>query len=364
MGNKNSNIGFIGNLGDKNIIGGQITKTRDLFAAILARKGVEKGVINNFLENGIGNSCFNQEGLYIADFKSNNILKLMLQVFKIFNNCQNIILILASFTYLRILPFVLLLNRIYKRNLYEFVIGGVRHEYLKQNDINNEKYIKKIFVESTYMKDCYEKLGLNNVVYMPNFKHVKPINSEEINMRDDKVLRCCTYSRVDPYKGIDDAIKIIKRFGENTDHITLDIIGPVDRNFDFQFNTLLENKPATIKYFGVIDGNNSSKILKDYDVLLCPTKWKAEGFPGSFIDSMQAGLVILATDKPNFRDIIINDENGWLLAENDIDGYLEKLRILDSNKNLLRKMQKKALSDSMKYDTDIVLKNFLDELME
>ena len=356
------NIGFIGNFGDEHTIGGQITKTREVLAGILERKGINNDIIETVQKKGLQNNDFSNE-LYIVDTKGKNLISFFLKTIKAFRNTKNIIIMMYTKSYFKVLPFYIFLNSIYKRNIYEVVTGGTRHEYIKTKELKYEKQIKKIFVESSYMKKCYNNLGLENVVYLPNFKKIKPVSETEIYKRDDNILRCCTYSRIDSQKGIDIAIDVMQKFKKEAGRITLDIIGPVDKEFEKEFNELFQKAPDTVRYIGSIDGNNSSEILKKYDILLFPTKWKTEGFPGSFIDAMQAGLVILSTERQNFKDIIINGVNGWLLPDEYVQGYVDKLQELESNVQLLREMQKRSLLESMKYDRDIVLKDFLDEIM-
>lgn len=362
MENTRKRIGFIGNFGNEQLVGGQIAKTRELFAAMLRREGVVYHFLEDFLRKGLVNKNIIPDCFYVLDLINKNPFILSYKLLKIFRISQNIIIIMSSRSYFNLLPIVSFLNRIYKRNLYEFVIGGTRQEQIGDKEIIIEKKMKKIFVETTYMRHCYHNLGLKNAEYMPNFKQIVPIDEVVIETRDSNILRCCTYSRIDSKKGIDVAVKVFQRLASQTDKIMLDIIGPVDIAYREEFESILQTSTKNIRYIGIIDGNKSKETLQKYDILIFPTNWESEGFPGSFVDAMQAGLAILATDKENFKDIVCNDENGFLFPEGDVQGYCEKLLELSKDTLKLRNMQKKSLLECKKYNTDDVLKNFLDEI--
>ena len=98
-------IGFIGNLGNDDSIGGQITKTRELLSAIENNCNY-----NNETEENKRNE------IEVVDVNIyDNKLCLAKDVIKLFYNSDIIIVILASNGYFKILPFLFFLNKIYSR---------------------------------------------------------------------------------------------------------------------------------------------------------------------------------------------------------------------------------------------------------
>ena len=337
-------IGIIGNL-DNSRTGGQITKTQELLKFIHKRYGELNAVDVNLAKNPI-TLCFKMQEL--------------------FKNSRNIVVILATPGYVKILPIVVLLSKVYKKPVYEFVIGGIRHEYLKENKgrISWEKQIEKIYVESTYMEEEYKKLGLENAEYMPNYKSFVPIERKDLNVSEGKHLSLCTFSRIDCNKGIDVAIEIVNGMLNEGADIKLDIIGPIDETYVEDFKKLMKNVSSAIQYKGAIKSDESIDMLKKYDLLLCPTKWKTEGFPGAFIDAMAAGLPILATDKINFRDIITDGYNGYLIDYIQIEEYRRVIRKCCEDKEWLYRLKENALLEVNKYKSETVLKKFWEYIEE
>lgn len=333
------------------------------------------GLIGNFCGDNIGGQAEKTRVLYEFLNKHYDVLKVdvyqlspikvLMYIGRVFLECDRIVVILASPGYFKIQSYLLFCKSLTGAEVYEFVIGGVRYEYLvgKKRRICQEKKIKKIYVESTHMVQEYQKLGLDNAVYVPNFKVVdRTVEAKE--QRGTEWLRFCTFSRIDKYKGIDTAINIINAVCEKK-HIRaeLDIIGPVDKEYEQDFRKLLASADKDrIHYIGSISSKKAVGILSEYDALLFPTHWEAEGFPGSFIDAMAAGLPILATRKENFRDIVKNSYNGWLIDEWDIDGYVEKIADFASTPELLIQMRQNAVAEAGKYTVENALSQVLTDL--
>lgn len=342
-------IGILGNFGGGEI-GGQITKTIEFTKA---------------LEKKVGK-------INVTDVNKSkhNFLQLGKQLCNLMRNSDAIFVILASSGYFRILPILICMNAFFKCAIYEMVIGGVRDQYIqgKRARLWMERKLKKIYVESNYMVRQYEGMGLYNVECLPNFKEIEPISEGEIleGFNRDGALQLCTFSRIDRLKGIDDAVRVVtmvnQRYGRKTVH--LDIIGPIDTEYQEEFGAILNSADKeSICYCGKIDGRIAVSVLKKYDALLFPTNWPTEGFPGSLIDAMAAGLPVLASEKENFKDIIIEGYNGYLIAEaKKEDQYISKIYSWYKDREKLLDMKRNALSEVEKYKPQNVLKQIWKEL--
>lgn len=177
-------------------------------------------------------------------------------------------------------------------------------------------------------------------------------------------LRLCTFSRIDREKGIDTAIEITTLIKKKTDiKVSLSIIGPIEKGYEESFWRLIKDSDSErIKYVGAVPSAAAVETLKDYDVLLFPTHWKTEGFPGTFIDAMAAGLLVFATDRMNFRDIVKDGYNGWLIDEWSVDTYVHKIMQLVQKPELLLKMKHNAVMEAGKYDAVLVLRTVMEDL--
>jgi len=96
--------------------------------------------------------------------------------------------------------------------------------------------------------------------------------------------------------------------------------------------------------------------------LLFPTYYEGEGFAGTILDALYAGIPVIASDW-NFNTEIIKDmENGLIVNINDPLEIKEAIRTLVERPNLRNEMGMNNLIKSKKYHPENVLKEFYDVL--
>jgi glycosyltransferase involved in cell wall biosynthesis len=83
-----------------------------------------------------------------------------------------------------------------------------------------------------------------------------------------------------------------------------------------------------------------SKILKGLDIVMLTSK--NEGTPLSLIEAQFCGKPVVATDAGGVRDTFVDNETGFLIRQNDIDMFVNKLSLLIKDKALREDMGKKA----------------------
>ena len=75
---------------------------------------------------------------------------------------------------------------------------------------------------------------------------------------------------------------------------------------------------------------------------------------------MAAEKAIIANNVPACKNIIIDNKTGFLSKKNnDINTYLEKINSLMNNISLVKKMKKRCVAESPKYDWEKVCKEYL-----
>ncbi|MHA1252163.1 MAG: glycosyltransferase, partial [Candidatus Helarchaeota archaeon] len=70
----------------------------------------------------------------------------------------------------------------------------------------------------------------------------------------------------------------------------------------------------------------------DSDVFILPSK--GEGIPGVLLESMLYGIPIIASNIYGIRDLIKNNFNGFLCESNNINEFVNKIKILLENEEL------------------------------
>ncbi len=122
------------------------------------------------------------------------------------------------------------------------------------------------------MISFFEKEGINNIVWLPNSR--KPLIKDFPNK--EFANKFVFISRVIPQKGINEIIKAAE-FLPN-DYI-IDIYGPIDDRH-YSKDVFLNGKAS---YKGLLKPEEVVSTLLKYDVLLLPSYFDGEGYPGIII---------------------------------------------------------------------------------
>ena len=80
---------------------------------------------------------------------------------------------------------------------------------------------------------------------------------------------------------------------------------------------------------------------------------RSESWGLTLTEAQQMGVVPIAFDTyASLREIITNDENGVVIEEGDIDSYVNRMKILMSDKKLCQRMAKQAIESSQRFSQE------------
>lgn len=335
--------------GNENFLDGQTVKTKNIYNALLSK--------------------YDRNNINIIDtyqWKKHPI--------KFLNKCidgikksRNMIILPAQNGVKIFVPLFLCINKFYKRKIFYVVIGGWLPELVenKPNLIRKLKKLDKIFVETNNMKKKLANLDIKNVEILVNFKNIAPLKEEELSFNYSRPYKLCTFSRVMQEKGIEDAINVIRKINEDANEIVyeLDIYGPIDKNYENRFKEIMKEVPNYIQYKGCIDSNKSVETLKEYYLLLFPTRFKTEGIPGTIIDSLSAGVPIVASAWENINEIICDNETGYIYIMYDTEEFYNIMSKLSTN-CYDKQMKINCIEASKKFHMNVAIKKLIKSLEE
>ena len=267
--------------------------------------------------------------------------------------CENIIILPARNGVKIIAPFLEKFNRLFKRRLHYIVIGGWLPEYIERRN-KLSKSLKKfdyIYVETLTMKQALDNYGFKNIIVMPNFKDLTILQPEDLVYSYSPPFKLCTFSRVTKEKGISDIIEVVKKVNseQNFTAYTLDIYGPIDKNYSDEFGDISKNFPKYIQYKGEVKYDGSVNILKQYFALVFPTKYYTEGVPGTIIDAYAAGVPVIASKWESFEDVVNDGITGIGYEFNNNDDLKSVLDSILFEPDLIIEMKKACLLKSKEY---------------
>lgn len=293
------------------------------------------------------------------------VLRMPFVIFRLLSSHRNMIIFPASGSS-RILPIVMAFeNLFFHRRLHHVAIGSQLPRWVKRSQLLKRSLgtFSGIYVETQFMKEELNDLSLHNVVVMPNCKELRVLEETELPAPVSMPYKLCTFSRVREEKGIADAIEAVKRCNQRLGKVafTLDIYGQVEQQ-DW-FDHLMENQPSEVSYKGVVPFGESTHILRHYFLLLFPTRYKIEGFAGTLIDAMAAGLPTLASDCRSNVEILKERRTGLLYSLGSVDELTEKLLTIAENPMLIEEMRPYCIKEAHLYQPKNVVTILSERLM-
>ena len=255
--------------------------------------------------------------------------KIIFQLINAFKNCNNIIIFPAHNGVKVFVPLCNAINKVFHRKLHYVVIGGWLPSFLKDKDRlrKSVSQFTGVYVETTTMQNALKEIGIINTYLLKNFKDINVISESELKYQHERPYKICTFSRVMKEKGIEDIVNAVINI--NTSHneeiYQLDIYGQVDSEQGEWFEQLSRNFPSYISYKGLVQFDKSVEVLKDYFMLVFPTKFYTEDIPGTIIDAYAAGLPVLSSKWESFSDVI---DEGVTGIGYDFDDVVELKKLL------------------------------------
>lgn len=242
------------------------------------------------------------------------------------------------------------------KRCYYWVPGGVFHILVKERYPKTAfMKINRLFVQSQTMVEELKKMGFTNATYVPNSKRIFYITKFK---RDDYgFIRFVFISRIHPQKGcgmIVDCAKRLNQIGYENKFV-VDFYGSISPEYEEEFLNSCK-KLANINYKGYLDMTTKVgyDLLSLYDIMLFPTYWWGEGFPGVIIDAYICGIPVIASDW-NYNKEFIDSTTGILIhAQNEDELFREMKNTLDGKYNLFA-MSRNCMTKARLYDINYVL---------
>lgn len=261
-------------------------------------------------------------------------------------------------------PLLMLINVLFKRKLIHIVIGGFLPGLLKKHPIyiKLENKFDIIFVQTTNILNDLEALGIKNVSISSNPKRLQTRPFTDLKKITETHLKLCVFSRIYKDKGVEDAIEAVRicnnRLGGR--FLTIDFYGLVPNTYKERLSKLLTENNDILNYKGIIPYDHTVQYLKNYFLMLFPTFYYGEGFPGNVIDAYNSALPIIATDWLYNSDVILDGKTGILVPIKNPCALSEAILKLYNDRELHLKMSQNSLNEADKYKPEKVLKSLFD----
>lgn len=242
------------------------------------------------------------------------------------------------------------------KNIYYWAVGGTMHLRLAEPRFYPEPYkkLKAIYVQSPQIVEGLKKFGINNAIHVNNSKRIDYI--PDISGRNNDKVRFVFLSRVHPDKGCALIVNCAKRLNElgYKEKFLVDFYGKIDERYK-DFLTMLA-PVDNVNYKGFLDltGNKGYDTLATYDMMLFPTYWDGEGFPGIVIDAYIAGVPIIASNW-NCNEEVVDASTGVIIPHHDEEALFEAMKKAVEGGFDLKQLARNCQAKVKEYDNRYVL---------
>ncbi|HQA16201.1 MAG TPA: glycosyltransferase [Candidatus Avimonas sp.] len=291
----------------------------------------------------------------------------LIQCVKLACQSEHIVILPAHRGVKVLVPLFVFLSRLFGRKLHYVVVGAWLADLLKGSRLLTKimKKVDFIYPQTNTLIEKLNKIGIaGNLYLMPNFKAVPPLNLDFDGIAFEKPYKLCMMSRINCQKGVEAAVEAVRRLnikhGKKT--AVLDIYGPVEDGYKERFEELLSSNSEYVRHRGTVDYNHAVNVLKDYYLLLFPTKYFTEGFPGTILDGYLSGVPVLASKWESWQDIIEDKRTGYVYEFDDDHDFFTKLDFLIQNPDTVLLMKKNCLKEAQKYSPDRAVKVLADNI--
>lgn len=226
---------------------------------------------------------------------------------------------------------------------YNFVYKKIKQKLYKK--------AKTYVVPTTLDAEIYNKLGLPSQ-YLPHFRSILPY--EQASLLNNKILTVGRFTDVKQH------LLLLQIWRKVIDEIDVD---------DWKLQIVGEGELKT-KYLDLIKLNNLDKYIelkqpttaienyyKEASFFVLTSK--SEGFGMVLLEAISFGLPCISFNCPSGPRDIITKESGFLIEENNLNDFKDKIIALIHNNKLLQQMGNSAYNDSLKWVDDVLLEKWI-----
>jgi len=331
MKNKVLVLGYFGYA--TNQLDGQTVKTRSVFSLL------------KFKEEEIGTVSFFDTQQF--QYSKLSFFKMLLFIIK----CNKLIYLPAHNNLKYIFPLLFFISRFKKMEVFYIVIGGWIEGFLqsKKMHVSMLSKIDGIFTESNQMANSLiDRYHFTNVSTFPNFRIHSFVPSFNIS---EATFKVAYMARIFREKGIDTVFRLAgylqKTYGKEHS-ICIDFYGQIQSDEEAYFREEVE-KHYFVSYKGVLEPEQIYKVLDQYDVVVLPTRFFTEGFPGTIMDAYISGVPVVVTRWKYATEFVNHGHSGYLFDLDREEEFFSYVDLLYHDRTQLLKMKRGAYEKSKEY---------------
>jgi glycosyltransferase involved in cell wall biosynthesis len=226
-----------------------------------------------------------------------------------------------------------LLNKEYKKFGIDFNIDNE----IVQKELEEYDQTDFISIPSNFVKQSFIKMGINENKLIVNNYGVSSYFNPPIKFHDNKKFTILYLGTISIRKGLIYLFEAISNLDISLDDYEVWFIGTIEKEME-----LYKSKYSKYnwKWFGQIPHYNLTNFIQNCDVAVQPSI--EEGLSMVIPQILACGVPVIATTNTGGEDIILNNQNGFIVPIQSHESIKEKIMILYNDYRLLNYMKVSA----------------------
>lgn len=262
----------------------------------------------------------------------------------------------SSRDYLLLMPIIFFFQKIFKYKVSLRKFGGEIYDTINSTNYLKRKVAKYIiqnvdflFLESKFLVEKCEPLQ-SSIYWFPNVRRKEKCVYDDTTKEFNK--KFVFLGQIMESKGIRSILNVKEKLPKD---YVVDIYGHIT---DSQLKDELLISDC---YKGSYNSTSVNDILKDYSVLILPTYYSGEGYPGVIIEAYMNGLPVISTNFRYIPEIVEQEKSGLLIQPKDNDELLDA--ILYFNTYNYKQFTSFVREYSLHFDSTQVTNTFLNVIL-
>jgi glycosyltransferase involved in cell wall biosynthesis len=230
----------------------------------------------------------------------------------------------------------------------EILHGGTAHHLSNKYEQNALKWADAITAGSRESFDYYSNLGYE-MHYISNAIDTASLPSG-INKKYEKQI--IFVGRLSKEKGINLLIQLSKKLPKEI-HLLIVGSGPLENEIK-----KIAKQHSNIEFLGYLPKNQVIPLLRGSFALIQPSL--AEGISSTILEAMACKVPIIASNVGGNKELVFNNENGFLIPPESVDEFNQKIILLSNDMDLVKKFGDKSLELIKNFEWFNIGKKYLD----
>lgn len=220
-------------------------------------------------------------------------------------------------------------------------------QYLLRKTILNTELA---FYETKYQCSFFQKINAHEVCFMSNCRPLIQTSKPPLSVKPKRFL----------FIG-----QIIKEKGI---HLLIEAFSKLHGEMDVELNVYGNNRnqyrsrSANIFFHAPVPNTEIYDIIRENDVLVLPSNYPGEGYPGVIIEAFMMNKPVIATVLDGIKELVEDGVNGLLIEPENVGQLMDAIRKIYNNINLYNTMVQNIYSRKQIYSTEFWTDYFVNKI--